>query len=101
MDKLFPSPRIPTEKTPECKPHVESGDHARLYRFSPDDYNEMAAVFNGEHPETGDPLEVVDEDSSKRPEIPDPPAEPSVFAPSWDPGEVEEVATRLRKQAGV
>ena len=33
--KLFPSPRIPTEKIPDCKPHLKRGDHLRLYRFSP------------------------------------------------------------------
>ena len=38
MTKLFPTPRIPTEKIPECKPHLDRGDHLRLYRFSPDDY---------------------------------------------------------------
>ena len=48
--KLFPSPRIPTEKIPECKPHIKRGDHLRLYRFSPSDYLELAAVFNGAAP---------------------------------------------------
>ena len=24
MSKLFPSPRIPTEKIPECQPHIEA-----------------------------------------------------------------------------
>jgi hypothetical protein len=23
--KLFPSPRIPTDKIPECQPHIERG----------------------------------------------------------------------------
>ena len=36
--KMFPTPRIATEKIPECQPHIERGDHLRLYRFSPDDY---------------------------------------------------------------
>ena len=58
--KLFPSPRIPTDKIPECRPHIERGDHRRIYRFSPDDYLEIAAVFNGPHPETGEDLEVVE-----------------------------------------
>jgi hypothetical protein len=39
MTKLFPAPRIPTgiptDKIPECRPHIEKGDHKRLYRFSP------------------------------------------------------------------
>ena len=34
LRKMFPAPRIPTEKIPECKPHIERGDHLRLYRFS-------------------------------------------------------------------
>ena len=59
--KLFPAPRIPTEKIPECRPHIERGDHLRLYRFSPNDYRELAAVFNGPHPETGEDLVVIDE----------------------------------------
>ena len=37
------------------------GEHLKLYRFSPDDYREIVAVFNGNHPETGEPLEVVDQ----------------------------------------
>ena len=34
--KMFPAPRIPTDKIPECKPHIKRGDHLRLYRFSPE-----------------------------------------------------------------
>ena len=59
--KLFPSPRIPTEKIPECQPHIERGEHLKLYRFSPDDFQEIAAVFNGPHPETGEDLVVAEE----------------------------------------
>src|SRR3954469_19858307 len=45
MMKLFPSPRIPTEKIPECQPHIERGEHRILYRFSPSDYQELSAVW--------------------------------------------------------
>ena len=48
-----PAPRIPTEKIPECRLHIERGEHLKLYRLSPSDYLELAAVFNGPHPETG------------------------------------------------
>ena len=61
MMKLFPSPRIPTDKIPECQPHIERGEHLKLYRFSQDAYREVAAVFNGPHPETGEELVVADE----------------------------------------
>jgi len=57
--KLFPLPRIPTEKIPECKPYIKRGEHLRLYRFSPNDYLELRAVFGGPHPETGEELVVA------------------------------------------
>lgn len=96
--KLFPTPRIPTEKIPECRPHIERGDHLRLYRFSPEDYQELVAVFNGPHPETGEDLEVFDEAPEGVPPH-DPPPQPGVFAPDVDPDEIAEIAAKLRKNA--
>src|SRR5690242_12081978 len=87
LTKLFPTPRIPTEKIPECKPHIARGDHLRLYRFSPNDYQELAAVFNGPHPETGEDLEVFDEAPEGVPPR-DLPPQPAVFAPDYTPEEV-------------
>ena len=98
--KLFPSPRIPTDKIPECRPHIERGDHLRIYRFSPDDYLEIAAVFNGPHPETGEELEVVDEAPAGVPAH-DLPPQPAVFAPDYAPEEIAEIAARLRSAAGL
>jgi Mn-containing catalase len=101
MMRLFPSPRIPTDLIPECRPHIERGDHARLYRFSPNDYRELAAVFNGPHPEKPeDELIVIDE----APEgvLPrDLPAQPAVFAPDYQPEEIAEIARKLRNAAGL
>ena len=98
--KLFPAPQIPTEKIPECKPHIKRGDHLRLYRFSPSDYLELAAVFNGPHPETGEELQVVDEAPEGFPAH-DLPSQPAVFAPDYAPEEIAEIARKLRKQAGL
>src|SRR5688572_6695092 len=61
LRKMFPTPRIPTDTIPECRPHIERGDHLRLYRFSPEDYKELAAVFNGPHPAPREALTVIDE----------------------------------------
>jgi manganese catalase len=99
MTKLFPTPRIATEKIPECKPHIKRGDHLRIYRFSESDYQEIAAVFNGPHPETGEELIVEDGPPDGWPPN-DLPAEPSVFAPDYAPEEIAEIAERLRKAAG-
>ena len=100
MMKLFPSPRIPTDKIPECQPHIKRGDHLRLYRFSPQDYKELAAVFNGPHPETGEELEVVDE-APEGALANDLPSQPAVFAPDYEPEEIAEIATKLRQAAGL
>jgi Mn-containing catalase len=100
MSRLFPSPRIPTEKIPECKPHLRRGDHLRLYRFSPEDFRELAAVFNGPHPETGEELEVVESAPEGAPAF-DLPAQPAVFAPDYAPEEIAEIAAKLRRNAGL
>jgi hypothetical protein len=60
----------------------------------------IAAVFNGPHPETGEPLEVVDgppEGALPR----DRPPQPAVFAPDYAPEEIAEIAARLREAAGL
>jgi Mn-containing catalase len=100
MSKLFPSPRIPTDKIPECKPYIERGEHTRLYRFSPSDYNELAALWNGSHPETGDELVVIDEAPEGFPPFDFPPS-PSVFVPDYAPEEISEIAAKLRANAGL
>jgi Mn-containing catalase len=97
---MFPTPRIPTEKIPECKPHIERGDHLRLDRFSPQDYQELAAVFNGPSPETGEELVVFEEAPEGVPPR-DLPPQPAVFAPDYAPGEISEIATKLRRRAGL
>jgi len=100
MSRLFPSPRIPTDKIPECQPHIAKGEHLKLYRFSPNDYREIVAVFNGRHPETGEDLMVVDEAPEGFPPN-DLPAQTDVFAPDYAPEEITEIAQKLRKAAGL
>jgi Mn-containing catalase len=100
LTKLFPAPRIPTDKIPESKTHMDKGKHLKLYRFSPGDYQELAAVFTGPHPETGEPLEVVDAAPDGFP-MHDLPSQPAVFAPDYAPEEIKEIAQKLRKKAGL
>ncbi len=101
MEKLFPAPRIPTDKIPECKPHIKRGEHLKLYRWSPDDFKELAAVFNGPHPETGEDLEVAEEIHPEGALANDLPPQEAVFAPGPDVGEIEDIAQRLRQTAGL
>jgi Mn-containing catalase len=99
--KLFPSPRIPTDKIPECQPHIERGEHLKLYRFSPEDFQEIAAVFNGPHPETGEDLHIADEICPEGAPPYDLPPQEAVFAPGPDPEMLAEVSAKLRDAAGM
>jgi Mn-containing catalase len=101
MTKLFPSPRIPTDKIPECRPHIKRGEHLKLYRWSPNDFQELSAVFNGPHPETGEELEVAEELHPEGALAYDLPEQPAVFAPGPEAGEIEEIAQKLRQAAGL
>src|SRR3954451_3466403 len=101
MMKLFPAPYIPTDKIPECRPHIKAGLHKCLYRFSQDDFHELRAVFNGPHPERpNEELMVVDE---APPGVPahDLPPQTAVFAPDYAPEEIAEIARKLRVAAGL
>ena len=99
--KLFPAPYIPTDKIPECRPHIKAGLHKCLYRFSQDDFHELAAVFNGPHPETGEDLVIAEEIAPEGAPANDLPPQTAVFAPGPDPEMISEIATRLRKAAGL
>src|ERR687894_1299593 len=100
LTKLFPTPNIPTDKIPESQPYIERGEHRKLYRFSPDDYREIVAVFKGPHPETGEELEV--EDGPPEGALPnDLPPQTAVFAPDYAPEEIKEIAAQLREMAGL
>jgi Mn-containing catalase len=100
MMKAFPAPRIPTEKIPECQPHIQAGLHRTLYRFSTTDYHELAAVFNGPHPETGDDL-IVAQGPPEGALPHDLPPQTDVFAPDYAPEDIAEIAKKLRKAAGL
>jgi Mn-containing catalase len=80
--------------------HVELGTATTSSRFSPSDYQELAAVFNGQHPETGEELVVVDEAPEGVPPN-DLPPQPAVFAPDYAPEEIAQIATKLRQAAGL
>jgi Mn-containing catalase len=100
LTKMFPTPRIPTEKIPECQPHIQRGVHRKLYRFSPNDYREIVALFRGPHPETGEELEVVD--GPPEGALPnDLPPQTAVFAPDYAPEDIKEIAAQLREAAGL
>lgn len=101
VGKLLPIPDISNKRFPEAAAHEASGLHRILYRFSPNDYRQIAAIWNGPHPEDGSDLVVLD-GPPEGAEPPDLDAEPQLTAPlgpdpspDLDPEMFSEVATRL------
>ena len=100
LSKLFPAPRIPTDKIPECKPHIEKGEHAKLYRFSPERLQRARRRLQRLAPRDGRGAQVVDEAPEGVPPF-DLPAQEGVFAPDYAPEEIAEIARKLRNAAGL
>ncbi len=96
VPKMLPIPDIRTDKIPECQEFIAKDLHSTLYRFSPEDFTHLAAVFNGSHPEDGSPLTVRDGVPDGHPLADLPPAAAS-GAPSFDMGELREMTARLLK----
>jgi len=96
VPKMLPIPDIRTDKIPECREFIAKGLHRSLYRFSADDYKTIGAVFNGTHPEDGQPLEVREGVPDGYPLADLPPA-PASGIPGFDMGELKEITARLMK----
>ncbi|WP_238256266.1 manganese catalase family protein, partial [Methylorubrum podarium] len=102
LDKFLPTPNINLDKIPECQKYLQEGSHRRLYTWSPNDYRDIAGIWNsGEHALPGDPpgeLEVVEgmPDGGKIHQLT---GIPSAFAPDYAPEEMFEIAQKLTKKA--
>ncbi|MBC8076430.1 MAG: manganese catalase family protein [Chloroflexales bacterium] len=96
LGKLFPIPDISNKQFPEARKLEEQGLHQIMFRFSPDDYKELAAIWNGPHPEDGSPLRVEDAIPTGAPP-PNLPEEPQLTAPGVDAAFLQEAAKRLFK----
>ncbi|PZN11803.1 MAG: manganese catalase, partial [Bacillota bacterium] len=70
------------------------GLHRKLYRFSPNDYREVARIWSGPAPSGDGALEVVDGAPEGGP-VPDLAEVPEEFAPGITPEELQEIARKL------
>ncbi len=94
VKKMLPIPNIPDADFKEAQPYTEKGLHGKLYRFSPDDFKDIAAIWHGEHPLDGTPLEVED-GPPEGGQTWDPPEDKAVSSPGLQPEELQEMAQRL------
>lgn len=92
---MLPTPRIENAKFPEARKFEEQGAHRTLYHFSPNDDREIAKIWQGPHPDDGQPLEVVDgrPDAARVPDLREVPEE---FAPGLEAGLLTELVAKLK-----
>jgi Mn-containing catalase len=97
VGKLLPIPDISNKRFPEARKHEERGLHQILYRFSPEDYTQIGAIWNGAHPEDGSELRV--EDASNEgftpPDLDEEPQLTAPVGPDIDPEMFKDVAGKL------
>jgi Mn-containing catalase len=96
VEKLLPLPKIPNSDFEDAQEFERQGSHRTLYRFSPEDFKDIAAIWKGTHPEDGGEL-VVQDGPPEGGGPADPPEEPSVFAPGRNSEELAEIAQRLMR----
>ena len=97
VGRLLPIPDVSNKKFPEALKHEEEGLHTIMYRWSPEDYRELDKIWNGPHPEDGQPLTVEDDIPEGAP-WPDFDEEPQLVTPgSIDPEMIRWYADALEK----
>ncbi|MBE3560349.1 MAG: manganese catalase family protein [Ktedonobacteraceae bacterium] len=96
VTKMLPVPNVENKRFPDTRRFENAGLHRKLYRFSPSDYKDIAAIWKGMHPYGDGNCEVVDGPPEGGP-LADLPEQPADFAPGYDPRELEEIAQRLMK----
>ena len=71
--------------------------HLKLFTFSQDDYRQAGLIFNGNHPEDGQPLEVVfgAPEGFRPPDLEEEPQLNSPGAEDFDPQMFKDVAKKM------
>jgi Mn-containing catalase len=98
MSEMLPIPRIENKMFPEAAKFEKLGLHRQLYRFSPNDYREASAVWQGTHPDDGKPLEFLDgpPEGGKQADLV---GIAEAFSPEYKAEEIFEMAQKLYKKA--
>jgi Mn-containing catalase len=97
VGKLLPIPDLDNTKFPEAKKYMDQKLHLKLFTFSQDDYRKAGIIWDGTHPETGEPLEFVPGMPEGAP-APDLDEEPQLNAPGamdYDPDLFRDIAKKM------
>jgi Mn-containing catalase len=94
VTKLLPVPEVDSDKFPDARKYMDRGFHRILYRFSPEDYRQIGEIWNGLSAIDGSDREVED-GPPEGGEVPDLEPVPSLYAPSVNAEDIEEIAKKL------
>ena len=94
VGKLLPIPDMSNKKFPEAAAFEEQGLHLKLFTYSQGDYGKSDLIWNGPHPEDGQPLEVVEGMPEGAPP-PDLEPEPQLGSPYADPQMFADIAKKM------
>ncbi|GFR38781.1 manganese catalase [Insulibacter thermoxylanivorax] len=100
LTKMLPVPSLDNSKFEYARKYEEQGWHRRLYTFSDNDYEEIALIWRGSHPDDGSKLEVVHGTPEGYP-VPDLPAIDEEFAPGISAEDFEKIFKRLKDAANI
>lgn len=97
VTKLVPTPELSNKAFPETRKWESQNSHLKLYTYSQNDYQQAGLVWNGKHPEDGQPLEVVfgQPEGFTPPELPEEPQLNSPGADDVDPDMFKDIAKKL------
>jgi Mn-containing catalase len=97
VGRVLPIPDVSNKKFPEAMKHEAKGLHTIMWKFSPEDYSQLDQIWNGPHPEDGEPLQVRNEMPEGFP-WPENPEEPQLCAPGEiDPEMLKHYAKALER----
>lgn len=97
VTKLLPIPDLSNDKFPEAKKFMEEKMHLKLYTFSEKDYKQAGMIWDGTHPEDGQPLEFIQGGMEGFP-MPDLEEEPQLNSPGeeeYDPQMFMDMAKKM------
>ena len=97
VTKLVPTPELSNKAFPETRKWESQNSHLKLYTYSQNDYQQAGLIWNGPHPEDGQPLEVVfgQPEGFTPPVLPEEPQLNSPGAEDIDPDMFKDIAKKL------
>lgn len=97
VTKLMPIPELGNEKFKIAKKYMDQKMHLKLYTFSQNDYQQAGIIWNGTHPDDGQPLEFIQGamDGFAPPDLEEEPQLNAPGAEAFDPQMFADIAKRL------